>query len=67
LTPPLSHRDRAAPLVLSETHFTVEVRSDRFHGLGLLHRHRHINELLKEEFSKGLHALSIKAKAPGEP
>jgi len=50
----------------AETHFTVDVESEAFAGMKLLARHRAVNELLRAEFDAGLHALSIKAKAPGE-
>ncbi|KAL7338620.1 bola-like protein-domain-containing protein [Rhodotorula toruloides] len=49
-----------------ETHFTVQVVSDKFEGLRQIQRHRLVNETLKSEFDAGLHALSIKAKSPTE-
>ncbi|BGP30382.1 hypothetical protein JCM10296v2_002136 [Rhodotorula toruloides] len=49
-----------------ETHFTVQVVSDKFEGLRQIQRHRLVNETLKSEFEAGLHALSIKAKSPTE-
>ncbi|GAA5860638.1 hypothetical protein JCM8547_005484 [Rhodosporidiobolus lusitaniae] len=49
-----------------ETHFTVQVVSDKFDGLRMIQRHRLVNETLKSEFDAGLHALSIKAKSPKE-
>lgn len=45
----------------SETHFKVLVVSDAFAGLGLVARHRKVNELLAEELKGGVHALSIRA------
>lgn len=50
----------------SETHFKVVVVSDAFEGVSLVERHRKINTLLQEEFSKGLHALSIVAKTSSQ-
>lgn len=50
----------------AETHFNVRVEADAFEGMKLLARHRVINDLLKEEFEKGLHALSLKLATPGE-
>lgn len=49
-----------------ETHFTIEVISEAFEGLSLVKRHRMINELVKEEFSRGLHALALSTKCPSE-
>ena len=48
----------------SETHFKVIVVSDTFCGLTPIKRHRSINEILKEELSASVHALSITAKTP---
>ncbi|KAK4882996.1 hypothetical protein RN001_006315 [Aquatica leii] len=50
----------------SETHFKILVVSEKFNGLSLLKRHRIINNLLKEEFENGLHALSIVATTPDQ-
>ena len=49
-----------------ETHFTVTIVSAKFAGLGLVERHRMVNAVLAEELAGGVHALAIKAKAPGE-
>ncbi|KDE04300.1 hypothetical protein, variant 1 [Microbotryum lychnidis-dioicae p1A1 Lamole] len=50
-----------------ETHFTVEIVSERFEGLRAIQRHRLVNNSLKELFQiKGLHALAITAKSPNE-
>jgi BolA-like protein 1 len=48
----------------SETHFKVVVVSEAFEGLGLVDRHRRINEALAAELRKGLHALTIRALTP---
>ena len=45
-----------------ESHFAVEISSDALRGISLIKQHRLINNLLKEEFDSGLHALSIKIK-----
>lgn len=50
-----------------ESHYTVLVVSPRFSGKSRLERHRMVNEALAAELSGGLHALAIKAYAPGEP
>ncbi|KAK4058640.1 hypothetical protein OIO90_000084 [Microbotryomycetes sp. JL221] len=49
-----------------ETHFTVELVSDKFEGLRALQRHRLVNGALASEFDKGLHALAIKAMSTSE-
>ncbi|KAK4705904.1 BolA-like protein 1, partial [Phenoliferia sp. Uapishka_3] len=49
-----------------ETHFTVDVVSEIFEGKRAIARHRLVNDSLKEEFEKGLHALVIKARTPTE-
>ena len=51
---------------LLETHFHVECISDKFEGLTSIKRHRLVNGLLKDEFEKGLHALSLRLKTPQE-
>jgi len=49
-----------------ETHFRVYIVSDVFKGKSRLERHRLINSTLAAELSGGVHALAIKAQAPGE-
>lgn len=49
-----------------ETHFRVEIVSAQFIDKNRISRERQIHALLADEFSSGLHALSIKARAPGE-
>ena len=52
----------------TETHFRLEVVSEKFDGLGQLKRHRMVNGLLKEELEAvgGVHALQLKTKTPAE-
>jgi BolA protein len=50
-----------------ETHYRVEVVSAEFVDKSRVARERLIHALLADEFSDGLHALSIKARAPNEP
>lgn len=50
----------------SETHFKVLVVSGAFEGLGLVDRHRRVNEALREELRGGVHALSIRALTPAQ-
>ena len=49
-----------------ETHYRVEIVSAEFVGRSRIARERMIQTLLAGEFSDGLHALSIKARAPNE-
>ena len=49
-----------------ESHFTVTVVSSTFTGMGRVERQRKVNSALAPVFAAGLHALSIKALAPGE-
>ncbi|WFD33956.1 BolA domain UV induced protein Uvi31 [Malassezia cuniculi] len=49
-----------------ETHFFVDIVSQAFEGKTYVARHRAINSLLRDEFDRGLHALSIRAKTPAE-
>ena len=50
-----------------ESHFRLLIVADAFAGKSRLERHRLINELLRDEITGGVHALAIKACAPGEP
>jgi len=43
-----------------ETHFEINISADCLKDLSRVSAHRKINELLKGEFNKGLHALEIK-------
>ena len=49
-----------------ETHFRVDIVSGAFAGKSRVERHRLVNAALAPAFAKGLHALAIKARAPGE-
>ena len=49
-----------------ETHFRLDVVSKAFEGKSRVERHRLVNAALSEAFTRGLHALAIKARAPGE-
>lgn len=48
------------------THLRVKVVAEGFAGKSRIARHRMVNALLKDEIARGLHALAIEAKAPGE-
>jgi len=49
-----------------ETHFRLNVVAARFKDMTLVNRHRLINETLAQELQGPVHALAIKALAPGE-
>lgn len=49
-----------------ESHFTVEVVSPRFEGMGRLARQRAVNQALGDLLKERIHALAIKARAPEE-
>jgi BolA protein len=49
-----------------ETHFRLDIVSAAFAGKSRVERHRIVNEVLADAFQRGLHALAIKARAPGE-
>lgn len=50
----------------SESHFKLVLVADAFEQLGLLDRHRLVNELLSGELAEGVHALAIHAYTPEE-
>lgn len=60
------HAGHAGASPSGESHFTVVVVSRVFEGMSRVERQRRVNAALKEAFDGGLHALSIKAQAPGE-
>ena len=49
-----------------ESHFTVEIESPRFAGLNRVQRQRAVNEPLRDLLEERVHALAIRARAPGE-
>jgi BolA protein len=49
-----------------ETHFRIDVVSRAFEGKTRVERHRIVNAALAGAFERGLHALAIQARAPGE-
>jgi BolA protein len=49
-----------------ETHYSVHIVSPAFQGKSRLERHRMINATLMSELQAGVHALAIRASAPGE-
>jgi BolA family transcriptional regulator, general stress-responsive regulator len=49
-----------------ESHFTVEIESAAFAGVNRVERQRMVNRALGDLPGQRVHALAIKAKAPGE-
>lgn len=49
-----------------ETHFTVTVESPSFAGQNRVARQRAVNHALADLLATRIHALAIKARAPGE-
>jgi BolA protein len=50
-----------------ESHFRVLIVADTFAGKSRIERHRIVNDVVRDELRDGVHALAIKALAPGEP
>ncbi|MEM7693348.1 MAG: BolA family protein [Pseudomonadota bacterium] len=48
-----------------ETHFRVELTAAAFAGESRLSRHRMVNAVLKDELAGPVHALAVRANAPG--
>lgn len=49
-----------------ETHFRVTIVAEAFAGKSRIERHRMVNGTLSAELAASVHALAIKAQAPGE-
>ncbi|VVT13312.1 conserved hypothetical protein [Sphingomonas sp. EC-HK361] len=49
-----------------ETHFSVAIESAAFDGLNRVARQRLVNQALADLLSTRIHALAIRARAPGE-
>ena len=47
-------------------HFSVTVTSGRFQGLSRVERHRLVYDALQALMPRGIHALAIDARAPGD-
>lgn len=60
------HAGHAGAREGGESHFTVTIVAPDFTGKSRIERHRMINAALKDELAGPVHALVIKAKAPGE-
>ena len=45
-------------------HFSVDITSSRFEGLGRIERHRLVYDALRDLMPRGIHALAIDARTP---
>ena len=61
------HRGHAGHDASGESHFTVELVSTAFTGMNRVARQRVVNDALRELLVDKIHALSIRALAPGDP
>jgi BolA protein len=60
------HAGHAGAREGGESHFTVEITADAFEGQSRVARHRLVNSALASLLAGPVHALVIRAKAPGE-
>jgi BolA family transcriptional regulator, general stress-responsive regulator len=60
------HAGHAGASAAGETHYNVLIEAPGFGGKGRVERHRMVNTALELEFARGLHALALVARAPGE-
>jgi BolA family transcriptional regulator, general stress-responsive regulator len=60
-----SHSGHSGDDGSGESHFTVEIESAAFAGVNRVMRQRMVNKALGDLPGQRVHALAIKAKAPG--
>jgi len=61
-----SHSGHSGDDGSGESHFSVEIESAAFSGVGRLERQRMVNRALGDLPGQRVHALAVKARAPGE-
>ena len=61
-----NHHGHAGDDGSGESHFTIVIESVRFAGVPRLQRQRMVNAALGDIPGQRVHALAIKARAPGE-
>jgi BolA family transcriptional regulator, general stress-responsive regulator len=61
-----SHSGHSGDDGSGESHFTVEIISEAFAGVNRVVRQRMVNQALGDIPGQRVHALAIKARAPGE-
>jgi BolA protein len=60
------HHGHAGATPGGESHFNVVIEAGAFKGMGRVQRQRAVYAALTEELAGPVHALSVKALAPGE-
>ena len=60
------HAGHAGAREGGESHFTVEVVSGAFEGMGRVARQRLVYDLLKDELAGPVHALALRTLTPSE-
>jgi BolA family transcriptional regulator, general stress-responsive regulator len=60
------HRGHAGDDGSGESHFTVEIESQLFEGMSRVERQRAVNSALADLLRDRIHALTIRARVPGE-
>ena len=60
------HEGHAGARPGGETHYSVYIVSEAFRRKSRIDRHRMVNATLEAELKGGVHALAIRAAAPGE-
>lgn len=60
------HRGHLGDDGSGESHFTVEIVAEAFSGQNRVSRQRMVNRALGDIMKDKVHAMAIKAKAPGE-
>ena len=60
------HRGHAGHDGSGESHFTVEIEAPQFAGMSRLERQRAVNAALGDLMRERVHALAIRARAPGD-
>ncbi|MFD1949635.1 BolA family protein [Sphingomonas arantia] len=61
-----AHRGHGGHDARGESHFTVDIVAAAFDGLNRVARQRLVNRALADLLRERVHALVIKARAPGE-
>ena len=62
-----SHSGHSGDDGSGESHFTIQIESAAFTGVSRLERQRMVNRALGDIPGGRVHAMAIKARAPGEP
>jgi len=60
------HHGHAGDDGSGESHFTVEIEALQFAGMSRLERQRAVNAALGDLMRERVHALAIRARAPGD-